>query len=155
VFVATGNFRGDGRADILTGTGSGSAIARVFDGRTGGLIREIAVPIDEQPTGGGTASGPSAFPTLTPPSGGLLAPTLRPSALVPAGFGNPVPGVASGGARVAATDWNRDGITDIVVGAGPGNAPRVRVFSGVNQTELITLLAFSPSFLGGVHVGAT
>jgi hypothetical protein len=60
----------------------------------------------------------------------------------------------TGGVRVAAGDVNDDGRADIVVGAGPGGGPHVRVFSGLDLTELRTFFAFTPAFTGGVFVAA-
>ena len=155
VYVSTGNLRGDGRHDIITGSGSGVGVVRVFDGRTGGFLREFGVPIDEVPTGGGTASGPGNFSFQTPINGSLLSPTLVPSALVPVAAGrDPGIGLVRGGVSVAAVDWDGDGLDDIVTGNGPGNAPRVRVFNTRTQLEITSILAYSPTFLGGVNVAA-
>ena len=54
-----------------------------------------------------------------------------------------------------AIDWNKDGLDDIVTGAGAGNAPRVRIFNIRDQSEIISLLPYSTSFLGGVNVAGS
>jgi len=154
VFVATGNLRGDGLDDIVTGSGSGTGTVRVFDGRNAGLLREFAVPTEDNPTGGGTPTGPSVFSAQTF-NGGLLSPSSKPSTLVNAAAGSTTLSGAVGGARVTTTDYNGDGLDDIIVGAGPGSSPKVRVFSTNNGTELSSILAFSSTFLGGVNVGAS
>ncbi len=59
-----------------------------------------------------------------------------------------------GGVRVAVGDVNRDGVPDIITGAGPGGPPVVRVFDGLTGQELFDFFAFDPSFRGGVFVGA-
>jgi hypothetical protein len=159
VWIATGNIRGDGLYDIITGNGSGNGLVRVFDGRNSGLIREIRVPVDETPTASGVQSGPSIFSLQRPQSGSLLNPALAPTSLVPNGFSfvspnNPLLGTVQGGVRVAATDYDGDGLDDIVTANGPGQPPRVRIFKATDQTEIINLLAYSATFLGGVNVGA-
>lgn len=60
----------------------------------------------------------------------------------------------SGGVRVAVGDITGDGVDDIVVGAGPGGGPRVRVFDGRNGEVLQDFFAFESTFTGGVYVGA-
>ncbi len=60
----------------------------------------------------------------------------------------------SGGVRVASGDVNGDGRSDIIVGADAGGGPHVRVFSGVDLSELASFYAFDPAFTGGVSVAA-
>ena len=61
----------------------------------------------------------------------------------------------SGGVNVAAGDVNGDGRDDIIVGAGPGAGPHVKVFNGADLSTLLhSFLAFGPGFRGGVNVAA-
>ena len=60
----------------------------------------------------------------------------------------------SGGVNVAAGDVNGDGYEDVIVAAGPGGGPHVRVFSGLNGAELSGFFAYDPAFTGGVRVAA-
>ena len=59
-----------------------------------------------------------------------------------------------GGVSVAAADVNGDGRVDIITGAGPGGGPHVRVWSGVDFTEIGGFFAYDPAFPGGVSVAA-
>jgi Putative Ig domain/Bacterial Ig domain/FG-GAP-like repeat/FG-GAP repeat len=59
-----------------------------------------------------------------------------------------------GGVRVALGDVNGDGIVDIITGAGPTGGPHVRVFSGVDLSELASFYAYDPIFAGGIFVAA-
>ncbi|HRQ65394.1 MAG TPA: VCBS repeat-containing protein [Xanthomonadaceae bacterium] len=57
-----------------------------------------------------------------------------------------------GGVRVAVGDINGDGVPDIIVGAGPGHSPLVRLVNGRSGALLGEFMAFDPSFSGGVYV---
>lgn len=58
----------------------------------------------------------------------------------------------TGGTSVAAFDVDGDGFSEIVVGAGPGGGPHVKVFGGANFALVKEFMAFDPSFRGGVFV---
>jgi subtilisin-like proprotein convertase family protein len=60
----------------------------------------------------------------------------------------------TGGVFVGAADVDGDGHADIVTGAGPGGNPHVRVFSGVDGSELASFMAYDLAFSGGVRVAA-
>ncbi|MCA9069796.1 MAG: VCBS repeat-containing protein, partial [Planctomycetaceae bacterium] len=67
----------------------------------------------------------------------------------------PFPGFG-GGVRVALGDVNGDGIQDIVMGAGPGGGPHVKVFNGATGIPVAGPLGgffpFPGGFSGGVYV---
>jgi hypothetical protein len=65
----------------------------------------------------------------------------------------PFPG-STGGVRVAAGDFNGDGVPDVVVGTGPGGPSHVRVLDGTDGHELFAVDPFEASFTGGVFVAA-
>jgi hypothetical protein len=71
-----------------------------------------------------------------------------------------------GGVSVAAGDVNGDGVADIIVGAGPGGGPEVKIIDGTKVNVLQAngeigapallgdFFAFAPGFTGGVNVAA-
>jgi hypothetical protein len=61
----------------------------------------------------------------------------------------------TGGVRVATTDFNGDGIADIITGAGPGGGPHVRILRGDNLGQLASFFAYAINFTGGVYVGGS
>ena len=56
-----------------------------------------------------------------------------------------------GGARLASGDVDNDGVSEIMVGAGAGGSPQVRVFAPDGTLEH-SFLAYSAGFRGGVNV---
>ena len=114
--VSTGDLNGDGRADVIVGSGGGTTShVKVFDGKTIATRSELASYF--------------AFDV---------------------GF--------NGGVNTSARDFNRDGIDDIIVGAGPGGTSHVRYFDGRSllagtKRELASFFAIDASFTGGVYVG--
>jgi cyclophilin family peptidyl-prolyl cis-trans isomerase len=87
-------------------------------------------------------------PRTTPASlaGDLLANILT------AASASAAAGVFPGGVSVAVGDVDGDKFPDIVVGAGPGGGPHVRVLSGKTGQEELGFMAFDPRFAGGVNV---
>lgn len=68
--------------------------------------------------------------------------------------GTPFGATFQGGVRVAAADFNRDGVTDAVVGSGPANSTSVGVIDGKSGEVLFSLTPFEAAFQGGVFVAA-
>lgn len=65
----------------------------------------------------------------------------------------PFPGF-TGEIRVASADVNGDGVLDTIVGPGPGLAPRVIVFNGVNNARIADFFGYEATFTGGVTIAA-
>ncbi len=161
VRVATGDVTGDGYEDILTAPGQGGGPhVKVYDGRTGQLVRQwmayeptftggvylAAGDINgdgkaDIVTGPGTAGGP-----LVKAFNGATGSTLTQIMAYDAAF--------RGGVTVAAGDINNDGRDDIVTGTGIGGGPHVKAFNGRDYRELQSFFAFDAAFRGGVTVAA-
>jgi hypothetical protein len=58
----------------------------------------------------------------------------------------------TGGIRTAASDFNGDGVADLVAGTGPGRSSSLRIYDGVTQKILFAMDPFEPSFKGGIYV---
>lgn len=58
----------------------------------------------------------------------------------------------TGGVFSSVGDVDGDGLGEIIVGAGAGGGPNVRVFSGSNSSLLSSFFAFDAGFTGGVSV---
>lgn len=160
VFVAAGDVNGDGVPDIITGAGTGSTAGhvKVFDGRTDAVLSSF-LAYDVGFTGGVrvaagdvngdgyadiiTGTGASAtghVKVFSGSDGSLLRSFL------------PFDPAFTGGIYVAAGDVNGDGRADVVVGAGAGGGPHVKVFSGQNGGLLYDFFAYDAAFTGGVTV---
>jgi hypothetical protein len=58
----------------------------------------------------------------------------------------------TGGVRVAVGDLTGDGVPDIAAAAGPGGGPAVKLYNGVDGSEVSSFFAFEEGFCGGVFV---
>ena len=167
VHVATGDVTGDGVPDIVTTPGvGGGPIVRVFDGRTGQLVREV-MAFEESFRGGlqltvGDINGDGLADVIVAPDAGG-GPIVR------AFDGQTFTQIANffaldetfrGGLRIAASDLNADGLADLVVTAGVGGGPRVAGYDGATLTSANPsrlfgdFFAFAPELRSGFFVTA-
>lgn len=154
VFVAAGDVTGDGRADLVTGTGTTASHVKVFNGLSNAEVRSFfAFPGFQGgvrvAAGDVNGDGRADLVAGTGVGGGgvrvfdaITNDTLRDFA--------PFPGFA-GGVYVAAGDVNGDGRADVVVGTDAGPTGLVRVFDGVTNDIIQTFEPYA-GFTGGVRV---
>ncbi|MEW6610776.1 MAG: S8 family serine peptidase [Patescibacteria group bacterium] len=158
IHVATGDVDGDGSDEIIIGAGAGrTAAVRVFTGQ-GVLRRELIVfPISftggvtvattdldgdnkkEIIVGAGSSGGPQV--RVINQDGGVLMQFFA--------FAQNF----KGGVQVASGDVNHDQRDEIIVGAGTGGGPQVRVFNA-SGTLMTQFFSFAPTSRNGVNVAS-
>lgn len=162
VHVAAGDVNGDGIAEIITGAGAGGGPhVKVFSPIGQSLLNSfLAYPANFR--GGvfvaaGDVNGDGFADIITGPGAGggphvKVFDAHNNLRLVRSFFAfSPL---FTGGVRVGLGDFNGDGDVDgadLIVGAGPGGGPHVKIFSARNNTLLQNFFAY-PNFTGGVFV---
>lgn len=165
VRVAAGDVNGDFVPDLITAPGAGIASTiKVFDGNTLELLARFD-PFGRDYRGGanvavgdfngdgvneivaGADTGPGRVRTFS-----IID---RTPVQLPGALGNLIAfGVGfRGGVRVAAGDIDGQPGDELIVGAGPGSNPTVKVFSEDGQL-VRSVQAYGRGFTGGVWVGA-
>ncbi|MFO0803390.1 MAG: VCBS repeat-containing protein [Gemmataceae bacterium] len=160
VSVAVGDVTGDGTADIVTGAGAGGGPhVKVFDGTAETEVsillrlrihfhREVNVAV-------GNVVGDGRMDIIAGPGVGG-GPRIR------VFDGHDLSSVTNlltfdesfrGGIRVGAVDQDGDGLSELLIGSGPGGTPRVQVLEPVTLNVLDDFLAFDAANGFGVWVG--
>jgi stress response protein SCP2 len=161
VKVVSGDFNGDGVAELIAGAGFGGGPAIAVLNSQTGEVMEAFFAFDQAFTGGVfvavqdvnndgildiiASAGPGGGPEVRIFDGNGLT-VLRSFYAYAVDF--------TGGVSVASTDFNNDGILDLVTGAGPGGAPHVKVFDGATNAIISQWYAYPVTFTGGVFVAA-
>jgi hypothetical protein len=163
VRVAAGDLDGDGRADIVCGTGTFPVApeVRVFSGATGALIRDYTNFSGNFANGVFVATadvnGDGRADLITGADAGF-APEVRvfdgrTSQLIADFFAFDQSFL--GGVRVAGIDVNGDGDGDILAAPGVGGGSLVRVFLNGTPRLFGEVQTFSSSLTSSVYVGAS
>jgi mannan endo-1,4-beta-mannosidase len=173
VRVAACDFDGDGRAEIVTAPGpGGSPHVRVLKLDAGGMPASEMASFLAYPaafTGGvyvacGVVDS-SGIPRVVTGAGQGGGPHVRVFRIAPSAPGGAIEigsgflafdGTFRGGVRVAVCDTNRDGRGEVVVAAGPGGGPHVRVIplsGSAPGADVASFFSYNPTFAGGVYVG--
>jgi streptogramin lyase len=146
---------------VVTGADAGGRpLVRVFDGLLGSMTNQF-LAYDPRFTGGvrvamGDVNG-DGVPDIVAAPGPGGGPDIRVfggvSGALIMDFWAYAPNF-TGGVNVACADVNGDGHADIIVAPDAGGGPEIKVVSGKTQALLYDFFAFTPSFTGGVRVGA-
>ncbi|MBI5405340.1 MAG: L,D-transpeptidase, partial [Candidatus Kerfeldbacteria bacterium] len=158
VSVAAGAFGRNGEPLIAVASGYGSGHVRVFNpsGAFTGIsffpfgsithgLSIGALPIDGQRWQLIVAPERNASPTVKVFNLGDTDVPVKSFSALAANF--------RGGLRLAGTDLDHDGTGEIVVGAGGGGGPQVRIFTA-DGNPIRNFFAYPTSFRGGINVAA-
>ena len=162
VTVAIGDIDGDGDNDLVTGTGTGGGPrVTVIDVATGNTIRNFFA-FEDSFRGGVTVGSDdvdgNGFDDIVVGTGVGGAP--RVSVFSGDDTGNVLLNFFAfdssfrSGVNVSAADLDGDGKADVLVGAGTGGSPHVRVIAGADGSVLRDFIAFDDRLRGGARVAA-
>ena len=156
--LTAADFDGDRRADIVTGSLPGEQTRVTVRSAADGRVLQSFLPFGAGFKGGASVAvadfNRDGLPELVVgagPGGGPHVRIFNTDGDVVGSFFAYAP-IFSGGVSVATGDVDGDGTPEIVTGAGPGGGPHVKVFNGVDRSELPGFFAYDKAFHGGVSV---
>ncbi len=160
VNVGTVDVDGSGKKDIVTGSGYGTrGHVVVFDydtlAATANFFAFAAGTTSGAYVAGGNLQPATAADEIAVGSGGNMQSTVN--LFSPAGVAGPSIPVFSGfmgAAKVAITDYNGDGITDLAVGAGQGGQPNINIIRGDDLEVIDAFFGYPETWRNGINFGA-
>lgn len=161
VRVAVGDINGDEYQEIITGAGpGGGAQARVFDYKGNVILSKLFPFGKNQRSGVDVATGDTDGDGVSEIIVGA-GPGGKPEVKIYEGSGKLTNTKITaftanfrGGVRVTAGDIDGDKVDEIIVGAGPGGGPHVRIFEPDGKPRPLNIFPFHHSFRGGVDVAS-
>jgi FG-GAP-like repeat len=159
VSVALADVNGDGRADLVVGSGAGpTAQVKVYNGKTRGLL-ETLTPFGPGFKGGvtvaaGDLNGDGKADVIVGSGPGIKAEIVAFDSATATKLETLSPFSANftGGVTVGAGDLNDDGKADVIAGTGSGTAAVARAFSGATGKRLLSFAPYGALFTGGITV---
>jgi hypothetical protein len=159
VWVAGGDINGDDQVDVITGAGAGGGPhVKVFDGANRSVLQSFFA-YDPNFTGGVRVSagdfdgdGQADIITAAGPDGGPHVKVFSGVTVAELRSFFPYNQLFTGGVFVSAGNFDDDCEIDILMGAGPGGGPDVKVIGGVDNSELLSQYFFDADFRGGVQI---
>ena len=143
--VALGDLNGDGRLDIITANHNSDNTSIIINRLAfTGQAASISAPAPLV-----TGSSPETENKLS--NIGSTVSLFDSQTGQPTGVAVPFPGF-NGQIRVASGDFNVDGRTEIVAGAGPGGGPAVVILDSQTGLARASFFAYDQNFTGGVFV---
>ena len=160
VNLAVGDVMGDFRAEIVTVPMSlGGSHVKVFDGQ--GILQSHFFAYESRFVGGANVKIGNVYGKSSKGKNEIVlapGPGRDPEIKTFDAYGTQLRGFLAyaekfkNGVNLAIGDINKDGLDEIITGAGPGGAPHVRAFTGKGELKE-SFYGLEANFTGGVSVG--
>lgn len=156
VYVAVGDMDGDGRPDVIVGSGVGGGLVQGYNLEAQQLFSFS--PFGPGYAGGvqvaaGDVDGDGRAELITGQAGGSLISIFSAVTQTTLTTGAPYGPAFLGGLSVAAGDVDGNGRAEVIVAPATGTGP-VQVYDALSQSVLATLMPYGTTLGGGMRVAA-